>query len=380
MILQERSSLYLIPMSRSIVTESLIESQTSWFWKHCIIATIYPMYKDIGSPKVDRSIRGRKMWLVGIVICAGWIFSLCLHEFSHALVAYWGGDTSVKQKGYLTFNPLKYADPGYSIALPLMFLLIGGLGLPGGAVYINQESLRNRWWQSAVSAAGPIANILLAVLLSIAFQLAIGSGLESIERIDGGSFLSSSIAFLIHLQVFAAILNLLPMPGFDGYGIIEPWLSDRLQAKFDRLSNYSTLILIGLFWYVPWFNDWVFDLVKVITDRVLNVPDVFIDLGSDLFTNPINRFITFVILMTFGWSLNPQAKNLFHKIENLFKKKTNHPDRVSPETYQRAIELIGKDRQRIQRLLDGVRFKNPSRSEQWYWEKIIYDIERDRRS
>jgi Zn-dependent protease len=240
------------------------------------------------------------MWLVGIVICAGWIFSLCLHEFSHALVAYWGGDTSVKRKGYLTFNPLKYADPGYSIALPLLFLLMGGLGLPGGAVYIDRESLKNRWWQSAVSAAGPIANILLAILLSITFQLAIGSGLESIDRIDAESFLSSSIAFLIQLQVFAAILNLLPMPGFDGYGIIEPWLSDLVQAKFDRFSKYSTLIVIGLFWYVPWFSDWAFDLVKSITDNVLNIPDIFIDRGSDLFTNPINRLLMFVVLITFG--------------------------------------------------------------------------------
>ncbi len=319
------------------------------------------------------------MWLVGIVICTGWIFSLCLHEFSHAIVAYWGGDTSVKRKGYLTFNPLKYADPGYSIALPLLFLLMGGLGLPGGAVYINQESLRNRWWQSAVSAAGPIANICLAVLLSIAFQLAIGSGLESIDRIDGGSFLSSSIAFLIHLQVFAAILNLLPMPGFDGYGIIEPWLSDRLQVKFDRFSKYSTLIVIGLFWYVNGFSDWVFDLVKLITNNVLNVPDLFIDLGSDLFADPINRLITFAILMTFGWSLNPQAKHVFQKIGKLSNKKASHPDRVCPETYQRAIKLIGKDHQRIERLLDGVRFNHPSRSEQWCWEKIIHDIERDRR-
>jgi Zn-dependent protease len=318
------------------------------------------------------------MWLVGIVICAGWIFSLCLHEFSHEIVAYWGGDTSVKRKGYLTFNPLKYADPGYSIALPLLFLLMGGLGLPGGAVYINQSSLRNRWWQSAVSAAGPIANILLAVLLSIAFQLAIGSGLEPIDRIDGESFLSSSIAFLIHLQIFAAILNLLPIPGLDGYGIVEPWLSDRLQAKFDRLSKYSTLIIVGLFWYVPWFSDWAFDLVKLITDRVLNIPDIFIDLGSDLFANPINRLITFAILMTFGWSLNPQA-NPLQKIESLFNQKADRPDRVRPETRQQAIEIIGTDRQRIERLLDGVRLKHPRRSEQWYWEKIIHDIERDRR-
>ena len=320
------------------------------------------------------------MWLVGIVICAGWIFSLCLHEFSHALVAYWGGDTSVKRKGYLTFNPLKYADPGYSIALPLLFLLMGGLGLPGGAVYIDRASLRNRWWQSAVAAAGPIANIGLAVLLSITFQLAIGGSLNEIDRIDGDSFLASSIAFLIHLQIFAAIFNLLPLPGLDGYGIIEPWLSDRLQAKFDRFSKYSTLIIIGLFWYVPWFSNWAFDLVKLITDRVLNIPDLFIDLGADLFANPINRLITFVILMTFGWSLNPQAKNRFLKIGKLFKKKANRPNRVHPETYQRVTELIGKDIQRIERLLDGVRFNHPSRSEQWYWEKIIHDIERDRRS
>jgi Zn-dependent protease len=319
------------------------------------------------------------MWLVGIVICAGWIFSLCLHEFSHAIVAYLGGDTSVKRKGYLTFNPLKYADPGYSIALPLLFLLMGGLGLPGGAVYIDRESLKNRWWQSAVSIAGPIANICLAVLLSITFQLAIGSGLEPFDRIDGDSFLAISIAFLIHLQVFAAIFNLLPIPGLDGYGIVEPWLSDRLQAKFDRLSKYSTLIIIGLFWYVPWFSNWTFDLIKFIISNVLNIPDLFIDLGTDMFANPINRLITFAILMTLGWSLNPQAKNPFQKIKSLFKKKVARPDRVHPETYQRAIELIGKDLQRIQRLLDGVWFNHPSLSEQWYWEKIIHDIERDRR-
>ncbi len=319
------------------------------------------------------------MWLVGIVICAGWIFSLCLHEFSHALVAYWGGDTSVKRKGYLTFNPLKYADPGYSIALPLLFLLMGGLGLPGGAVYIDRESLRNRWWQSAVAAAGPISNICLAVLLSITFQLAIGSNFESIDAIDGDSFLASSIAFLVHLQVFAAIFNLLPIPGLDGYGMIEPWLSDHLQAKFDRFRKYSTLIIVGLFWYVPWFSNLTFALIKLVTDNILNIPDLFIDLGAELFANPINRLITFGILMAFGWSLNSEAKNPFQKMGKLSKKKGNRPDRVRPETYQRAIELIGKDLQRIQRLLDGVRFNHPSRSEQWCWEKIIHDIERDRR-
>ena len=63
-----------------------------------------------------------------LVVIVGWIFSLCLHEFSHALVAYYGGDTSVRDKGYLTFNPLKYTHPVYSILLPMIFLLLGGIG------------------------------------------------------------------------------------------------------------------------------------------------------------------------------------------------------------------------------------------------------------
>jgi Zn-dependent protease len=319
------------------------------------------------------------MWLVGIVVCAGWIFSLCLHEFSHALVAYWGGDLSVKRKGYLTFNPLKYTDPGYSIALPLLFLLMGGLGLPGGAVYIDCERLRNRWWQSAVSAAGPGANILLAVLLAKIFQLLIGGNFESIDQIEGASFLLSSVAFLIYLQIFAAIFNLLPIPGLDGYGMIEPWLSDRLRAKFDYFSKYSTLLIIGLFWYVPWFSEFTTGVVGSITDRVLNIPDIFIGLGSTYFGKPINQLITLAVLLTFGWSLNPRIKQRLGKIKNLFGKKFARANRVCPETYQRAVELIGQDLTRIERLLSGVRRKNPDRSEQWCWEKIICDIERDRR-
>ena len=54
--------------------------------------------------------------LTFVIVLIGWIFSLCLHEFSHTLVAYLGGDTTVKDKGYLTFNPLKYTHPVYSSA------------------------------------------------------------------------------------------------------------------------------------------------------------------------------------------------------------------------------------------------------------------------
>ncbi|MCB1602345.1 MAG: site-2 protease family protein, partial [Xanthomonadales bacterium] len=95
-----------------------------------------------------------------------WIFSVCLHEFAHAAVAYQGGDTTVKDKGYLTLNPSKYLDPMNSLLLPVVFLVMGGIGLPGAAVYINRSLLRSAHWDSAVSLAGPAMNLLLLVLLA----------------------------------------------------------------------------------------------------------------------------------------------------------------------------------------------------------------------
>ena len=97
--------------------------------------------------------------LTFFVVLGGWVFSLCLHEFSHALVAYWGGDWTVREKGYLTFNPLKYTHPVFSLLLPLLFLVSGGIGLPGGAVYIETWRLRNGYWRSAMSLAGPMAEV-----------------------------------------------------------------------------------------------------------------------------------------------------------------------------------------------------------------------------
>ena len=114
------------------------------------------------------------MLSVAAFVCIGWIISVCLHEFGHAIVAYWGGDTSVKDKGYLRLNPLKYTDINLSLTLPLIFVLIGGIPLPGAAVYINHR-LRHRWWQSTVSAAVPISSAIFTLLLAPLFQPALAS-------------------------------------------------------------------------------------------------------------------------------------------------------------------------------------------------------------
>src|SRR5262249_25868997 len=104
--------------------------------------------------QAELSGRDRAMNLVCFfIVTVLWIFSVCLHEFGHAIVAYYGGDTSVREKGYLTFNPLKYTHPVYSLLMPVIFMMLGGIGLPGGAVYINDQALRSRQWRTAVSLA-----------------------------------------------------------------------------------------------------------------------------------------------------------------------------------------------------------------------------------
>jgi Zn-dependent protease len=196
-----------------------------------------------------------------LVVIVGWIFSLCLHEFSHALVAYYGGDTSVRAKGYLTFNPLKYTHPVYSILLPMIFLLLGGIGLPGGAVYIETWRLRSRRWESAVSLAGPAANLVLALILSIVLHFAPVSA----------SGIWPGLGFLALLQVMAAVLNLIPVPPFDGYRVVAPFLASDLRARIDQAGGLIMLAVFFLLWYVPFVNGFFWNAVGWISVR-LQIP------------------------------------------------------------------------------------------------------------
>ncbi len=182
-----------------------------------------------------------------VFVVAAWVFSLCFHEFSHALVAYFGGDTSVKDKGYLTFNPLKYAHPTFSLVYPLLFLLIGGIGLPGGAVYIDRSRLRSRGWESAVSLAGPIANLLLALLLCLPFAFGV--------RPSGEGWFWPAYEFVIVLQVSAFLMNLITIPPLDGFGALAPWLPRDLKESLYRHSTIGMWIVFMILSFVEPVNE-----------------------------------------------------------------------------------------------------------------------------
>lgn len=195
-------------------------------------------------------------------VMGGWIIAVALHEFGHAIVAYWGGDKSVEDKGYLTLDPLKYSNPILSIALPIFFLLIGGIGFPGGAVYINIHALRKPNYRSLVSAAGPLANLLFAILLFLPFGILPFSFFfwSAPEEFLMG------IAFLGFLQITAIIINLLPLPGLDGFGILEPFLP-REVAEFSGFLRPFGFLILYLFIFVDSpISDFFWNTVWVVTE------------------------------------------------------------------------------------------------------------------
>ncbi len=207
------------------------------------------------------------------IVAGGWMVSLVLHEFAHALVAYWGGDHTVADKGYLTLNPLKYMHPMLSLGLPLLFLALGGIGLPGGAVYIERHRLRNKWWGSAVSAAGPFANLICLIVFSAPFWTGYVSSNYLVFQADDPTFWGS-VAFLVWIQGTAILFNLLPIPPLDGFGVIEPFLEPNLAAQLRSIGSMGFLLIIILIFWMP-RNEDGFDLAGAFFDQADAIAETF---------------------------------------------------------------------------------------------------------
>lgn len=175
---------------------------------------------------------------VFLFVIAGWVVTLCLHEFAHAFLAWRFGDDEVEARGYLTLNPLKYSHPLLSIALPVLFIALGGIGLPGGAVYVHPHRFRTDAQRALVSLSGPLTNLAFGVVLLVVVRMNLDTGAHAAFWY--------AMAFLGLLQVMAAVLNLLPIPGLDGYGAIEPYLDPKFRHGAEQLKPFGMLIVFAL--------------------------------------------------------------------------------------------------------------------------------------
>ncbi|GAB4581560.1 MAG: hypothetical protein Fur0022_43090 [Anaerolineales bacterium] len=211
---------------------------------------------------------------VFLFVTGGWVISLCLHEFGHAATAYWAGDDTVVDKGYLTLDPFKYTHTMMSIILPLLIVMMGGIGLPGGAVYINRALIRHRYQHSLVSAAGPLATGGVALLLSIPFLLNLWDFAHTTFW--------AGMGMLAFLQITALFFNLLPIPGLDGFGILAPYLPEEILRFAYSFGQITYILIFILCLYFEPFQAWFFGNVLFVTN-LMGIDVYFLGAGFDLF-------------------------------------------------------------------------------------------------
>lgn len=166
------------------------------------------------------------------------IIAMSAHEFAHSWVAFKLGDTTAKYSGRLTFNPLAHIDIFWTVLLPLLFFITTGFFIAAAKpVPINYWALKNpkrdMIW---IGASGPLANLLLAVLLSAIFKL-----------IPQTLIVSYIIRNLIYINVMLGVFNLLPLPPLDGSRIVMGILPEDLTSKYLAIEPFGFIIIVLLF-------------------------------------------------------------------------------------------------------------------------------------
>lgn len=198
------------------------------------------------------------------------LISLTFHEYSHAWMANYLGDPTAKKMGRMSLNPLVHIDPVGTVILPLILSVLG-MGAFGWAkpVPVNPANLhRPRRDDALVSAAGPLANLMLAVGGSIAIRGVVMSGSDS----DAMTFVLTILFILIRVNILLMLFNLLPIMPLDGSGVVQFFLSPRTLFNYQQISQKLSMVFllivlstnwIGRFYLVPVGNLFLFVLQEI---------------------------------------------------------------------------------------------------------------------
>jgi Zn-dependent protease len=175
--------------------------------------------------------------LVNLLIMApAFLIAMTIHELSHGMVAYFFGDTTAKNEGRLTLNPIKHLDPVGTIVFIASSLAGVGIGW-AKPVPINPYRFKSmRRDLILVSVAGPFSNFILAFILAKLFILGI----------DPSSMLGKVLMVTIELNIILGVFNLFPIPPLDGSKIIPALLPTSAQQSWFKFEKYGMLILFLL--------------------------------------------------------------------------------------------------------------------------------------
>jgi Zn-dependent protease len=174
------------------------------------------------------------------------LFAISIHESSHAWMADKFGDPTAKNQGRISLNPMAHIDLIGTIIFPLLLAIVGapvfGWAKP---VMVNPYNLRDpRRANIFISAAGPVSNMMVAgggiALFLILRNLGLFSG-----AVQGNAMVLVLIfLYLIIIDIYLAIFNLIPIPPLDGSGILEGMLKGEALYNYQKIKPYGFIILI----------------------------------------------------------------------------------------------------------------------------------------
>jgi Zn-dependent protease len=177
-----------------------------------------------------------------IILAAIVLFSIIIHECAHGWVAERCGDPTARLSGRLTLNPLPHIDPIGTLLLPAILLWLALRGFPviifGWAkpVPVDFRNLRHpKEDMMKVGAAGPLSNILLALVCVMILKVA---------KVSPDSLLSQIMGFGVFINLILAIFNLIPIPPLDGSRIITGLLPPQAAYNYSKLEPYGIFIVL----------------------------------------------------------------------------------------------------------------------------------------
>jgi len=175
------------------------------------------------------------------------IIAITFHEAAHGYVALHFGDSTARDEGRVTLNPLKHIDPFGTVLLPAMLFFTAGF-LFGYAkpVPVKFGQLRNpRWDMIWVAIAGPAMNIMLAIVSAILLRIVLTQGLTE------DSPIVQVLASSVQLNAILAVFNMLPLPPLDGSKVVAPFLPLALARPYLALEGFGMIILLLLIFVAP---------------------------------------------------------------------------------------------------------------------------------
>ena len=166
--------------------------------------------------------------------------ALPFHECAHAWMANKLGDSTAKNQGRLTLNPLKHLDP-----MGAVLMLVAGFGW-ANPVPVNPYNFKNRKGGMALTAlAGPLSNLLLAFVCTVVYKVLIYSGYAATGFLaETLSSLASAFYLMIALNVGLGVFNLVPIPPLDGSRILNLVLPEK---TYFQIMKYERIIMLALF-------------------------------------------------------------------------------------------------------------------------------------